>query len=1203
MDLQDWENRLRSYLPKIELLGEISLSQVEHNELKTAIGDLVKRQGLTIATRCLKNDYPSAFVTYLAFEAALNDELSFWDKVSNNLGLENTQPLFQHNHHWGQIFKEILEQFPNLRRFRGISGLEYVTPIRLHGGIPVHSLPDFFRYILLPSIEKVPFDGMEDGEALKAILQRSATELIVDDIVRHFFKHGGEPAQEFFSKCRRLALLAREGHLLPNPQELGLRPYVLQAFENYQQFSSEISVRRRKPRLYFDPYQPGFRVVLPHQPLTLEQAGQGPFIARLYLPLGNELYAEKRVHVRRYGPEWVSDEVEWLLDEPQMAIQVALFTQHEENLLVSYPLRLLPGEGYPPILAFCYEDNALRPITPALPAQTIWLFYPVDAELHIEGNARERYTLHPFTPPWENWQAQAWDLKNARLIRLLRREQDICPPIPISMSLEPSLEGNLLHPQSLATDEKPLYASLPRLRLPLRDPINPGPELENWIVHVESRYTALPVGIWEGTASDFTYQLLLAETCALVDLTSWLGQTPIGTYNLTISGKGHPLSELPFRICPDVTIEGLLTYYLPDELYMRPVAFKIHMPESYRLFWDGESEGELTHLHNGYGIRLDKNVTQANLLVEIPIQPEVVRLPLHLVAPILRWALLIEAGTALEWYYQPITLPLAKLFQHDLSRSNPRLRIELDIFGNEQPLVALHLSIPGHSRSLQISDSINMASAWIDFDLSAFFDTIRTHQEESVFEVSLELLDAKRNLSTCLTVLRLSQSIDVNMCQFERWLVDGWTIHWKELCPLRHRRMRLWSLWQPWSEPIEISLPDDASHSNVFLEFGWWMHEIPDEFGLPPSAYRAHFVAISPYDHLPLPSFPPENSLSIEMLTPEERLKQIDKQLAEQRLKSKFDLHVEKLCIYHVIGQQNCAQEEIQWCLGHWEEASLLHLEALQRWLDEYDPDPNTLRAFLLYMFCEKSLKKLPGHSKDFIRKYLSNLPKVHTLNPVSSRLILSMAQEPQIILFALRALMQSESEESRKGFWQALEDRRFTENDAAKMLAVHLPFVRQLLRGVSSSPLRTRLLSELSRYCDLPEFIVKTGYFVLSTCGWGRIIDIAGSVQPDQFYTEDESPTISVELLHLPGQKACLHLAAGNGVLLERQGAYFCGCGRFVAFGGRENETVWQEHKVTCEQADKRYAMPAKFAISQPLLYTNEPPLNPFETTLLGKV
>ncbi|MEJ5203509.1 MAG: hypothetical protein WHV66_14895, partial [Anaerolineales bacterium] len=127
-DLQDWENRLRPQLYQVKLLSEIPLSLEEHASLRQLISVLVRTYGLTRATRYLCERYPATFIVYLAFEAALNDESSFWRKVAATCGMNDVAPFFQHPHHWGELFQEIVQRVPNLRSFNGIGGLRYVTP-------------------------------------------------------------------------------------------------------------------------------------------------------------------------------------------------------------------------------------------------------------------------------------------------------------------------------------------------------------------------------------------------------------------------------------------------------------------------------------------------------------------------------------------------------------------------------------------------------------------------------------------------------------------------------------------------------------------------------------------------------------------------------------------------------------------------------------------------------------------------------------------------------------------------------------------------------------------------------------------------------------------------------------------------------------------------------------------------------------------
>lgn len=1193
MHLQDWENALRPSLSQVELLGEIPLERAQHAQLEQALANFVQRHGLTEATRRLQQDYPAAFVTYLAFKAALNEERGFWDKVAEAMRVESTQ-FFHLSHHWGQTFLEIIESHPNLRRFRGVSGLEYVTPIRLHGGIPAFSLPDFFQHILLPSVEKAPYDGLEDADALRQLLNHYAAHLFVDDVVRHFFNHSGEAGQSFFSKCRRMARLARAGQPLPDPAELGLRPYVVQAFEAFQTAQSAPAQRRRRPRLLFDPYAPGFRILLPPQPLSLEQAGQR-YEARLYHPETGEIYAvQSRLRPFRQGGEWFSPKTEWSVEEPLSQVQVGLFAAGQETPLFAHALRILPSQGYPPVLAFKYEDERQVSLTPSLPARALWLFYPADCELRCEPLARCLETLPPFGPPWQNWQASAWDLSATRLLRLLREGQDVCPPLSVSRPLEASLLPSALPPQVLAVEEKPLYNAAPQVCLPLQDPASPETELGTWTLHLESRYAARPQGKWESKASGLPFIIENGE--ARLSLSAWLEETPIGTYHLSLEQRGRLVSELPFRVCAGLKIRALRPYYLPNANGAEEVTFQVQLPAGVSLYTE-DDETTISPLPSGEGseVKVSPRASRADLRLELPAEPEPIRLPLQVAIPRLRWALTLEKGAAIEWAHQPVARSLAELLQ----ANQPRLRVELPLMDGAKPLAALHLTAPGVESPLQTSDSRALFAQWLEFNLAAFFDTLRAHPEESVFEFRLELLDAGQELNVTLPVLRLSRPLEIQVCHMEATSAGGWTLHWYEPRPLRHRRLRVWSLWQPWLAPIEIPLPDDAPPSDSVPRESWWMYPLPPDVGLPPAHYCAEFIAVSPYEKNPLPLLPPQHAIKIELTTAQARLAQIESAPPQEKPSLAFARHFEKLCVYHSLGWRDKVQEEIQWCLGDWRDANLIHLEALARWLGEYDCQEDR-RAFLMYLFREESLKRLEEerHPPEFVQRYLSNLLDVRTIHPESARRVLKLAREPEVILRALQLLLQSDAEESRRVFWDLLAQGRLSETDAAALLKNSPDFARHLLKESPASPMRTRLLRELSRHLDLPEYLVKTGYSVLCDAGWGKILEIRGAQREDLFIPPEETPTLVIELLHWPGQTAELDLARERITLIGRSGVNRCACGRFAALGGEATRAQWQAHRTFCRQ-NGVFPLPASFSLTSLPVYRAAAPENPLDTRL----
>ncbi len=1195
MHLQDWEDRFQPYIYRIELLAEIPLSRSEHAELEKVLGEFVKGHGLAEATRRLRHSYPIAFVTYLALKAAFNEERGFWDNVAHAVGLESQHPLFHPAHHWGQTFLEIIANY-KLPVFSGVSGLEFVTPIRLHGGISVFSLPDFFKHVLLPSVQDRHFSSLDDQSVLTSLLDHYTVELFVDDIVRHFFQHGGDPALSFFRKCRQMARLAVQGEPLPSAERLGVRPYVLQAFENYLQNPPEPAQRRRLPRLFFQPYEPAFRLLLPSQPVTFEQAGNPHFWHIRCIKGENESLVEgERVRVRRSGQEWQTEETEFLLTEPAEHVQVSLISrnQSEEKIVLKHTLRLLPAERSTPLLAFRADGakgNSPCALTPVLPAQTLWLFYPADAELHFEGQERRVNELHPFASPWEAWQAHAWDLKNVRMIRLLRAGQDICPPIPVTVTFEPELVGHPLHPQSIPVDEKPLFLGIPQLRLPLRHLQEPGTELKDWHLTLESRYAAQSSGKWEGTASKLPYQVQAQDGCVLLDLAPWLGKKPVGTFHLLMRGLGRTELELPFRVWHDIQIHGLRPYYLPGPRGAEKVHFSIQIPAECQLTALQE-EVTVEKTPNGWQIRVNENVDRAQLGLEYPCQPESVRVPLNLAVPRLRWALQLDSSTALEWQSSPLRLPLAQLIQ---SRS-PRLRVELPLMEEKEPLVALNLTIPDRIEPLQSSETLifERSRNSLEFKLDAFSDTLRLNSEQSVFDLILELLEGSGESLVALPVLRLTQELDVHLCRFE--MVDGnnWRVHWHEPHPLRHRRLRLWSLWQPWADPVEIRLPDEALPSDNMPTAGWWMVDLPGEIALPPSYYKAQFLAAAPDDAPLMPQDPPENTILVNLVEPRERLTQIEQEL-NLHPKRAFVLHAERVCIY---DSENCIadrNEEVKWCVSHWNEANLLHMLGFQRWLEARDPFSR--KAFLMHMFRTESLEKLQTYPENFIQDYLALIQDAKTIRPESAWMLLILAKSPDVIIKALQVLIQGRDVQVIEYIWQEIQAKNLLEADAAQVLSIDPDFAFEQLLHYEDSPIRLRLLIELARKCPRPNIVVWVGYWVRCDAGWGKIVKIEGSAHNEAFVLASETPNLEVSLWD--GTSTVIKIIVdlkGQRIFYRKGGVYLCGCKRYMVPGGKEYRQLWELHRTTCNLTEKWSFIKTPYNLQHQLVFTAVAPNNIF--------
>jgi len=1194
MNIQEWENRLSAYISQIQLLSEIPISRADHSDLENVLKIFVQEHGLTKATRYLKNKYPATFITYLAFKAAFNEDRGFWEKVARVMGQKSENLLFQPAHHWGQTFMDII-QYYKLPTFSGVSELEYITTIRLHGGIPAYSLPDFFKHILLPSVEENRYSLLEDQLVLMTLLEHYKVKLFVDDIVRNFFQYGGDTAISFFKNCRKMARMAIQGEPLASAEELGLRPYILQTFENYLQNPPEQSLRRKLPRFFFEPYERAFRLLLPSRTIPLERAGDPHFWRICFIRENyDSLKEEVKVRIRRNGQELETEEKDLLLNELTELLQINLVckNQEEEKIICKRTLRLLPSESSTPLMAFFFENGASCSTTPSLPDKTIWLFYPADTELGFDGEQQLVEELHPFNPPYNNWQAQAWNLKNVQSVHLLREGRDICSPIPVSKEYTPFLKGELIHQQSLPVDGIQLFIGLPKLCLPIHRVQHSYSDLRYWYLTLNSYNIASPSGKWQGKADELPFQYEIEDSCVLLNLSHWLGENPVGTYQLVAQGPSQIKVELLFSVWNEIQIEGLQPYYLPDQQGSSEVSFNIKLPIECKL--DAlQGDIKIQQSFNDWTIQVCKNADHAKLVLEYPFDTEIVRVPLNLVIPRLHWALQLDFSPVLEWQSTLINISLARLLQSH----TPRLRLELPLMEDQSLFMSLILTVPGGSYPLQSSESIQLKTSikYYEFKLDSFRDTLRRNIEQSIFNFVVELRNTSGKILTTLPVLRITQETNVDVCHFEPVGEGNWRIHWYEPNPLRHRRIRIWSLWQPWSDPIEIPLPDNAPRSDIISSDGWWMAYLPEEVGLPSAHYKVQFLALDPDDVLPLPKEPPKNAIMInDLILPQERLKQLDRELTIYP-KYTFPIHAEKACIFDTQNQLHKRNEEIQWCYEHWYEGSLIHLLGFQRWLASRDQ--STQKALLLHMFQEESLMKLKAYNKDFIREYLTLIQEIKTIKPASAWMVLNMSKEPQVIYKALQTLIQNKDVQAVKYICQGIESGRFSLLDAAKVMSISPDFSFDQLLQRQNTQTCKKLMIELTDIYPRPDIVVRINYWVKCDAGWGKILHILdGSESSSMFLPDQEKPRLEILLRagHQSNELIILDLK-DEYIIFKGQGTYLCGCGKFMSHAGKENEGVWMTHKQFCSKTDKMIPVPTPYKYHNHPTYSAFPPDNIF--------
>lgn len=1190
MRLEEWEKYLSEFIDEVTLLAEIPISQEQHAELEAVIVELVKGKGLTQATNQLKDLYRACFVTYLAFKAALNDDRGFWGKVVEVMGV-NYSGFYNYAHHWGKIFQQIIKQHPNLRSFKNVGGLEYVTPIRLHGGIPAFSLPDYFRHILLPSMENERYKELSDEEALEKLLAHYSVELFVDDVVRYFFQNGGEAARRFFSKCREMARNAVAGLPIPAAEKLGLRPYVVQAFEYFLQNPPEPSQRRYLPRLYFAPYEQAFRLRLPGQIFSAEQTAM-KIIWRIRLWHDDKTVepdSDIPVRLRPIDKGWQSEEKEYPIEVPVSHIEFSLIglqdDKNEEMVFLHRSLRILPPEKSP-LLAFRYEDNSLCQTVQTLPARTLWLFYPSGANIDFEGEARLVEELPAFSSPMSQWQAKAWDLQNVSLVHLTCEESHLGLTFAVSRKLEPEPKGQTL-PQCPPYEDKPLFIGPPILEIPIQNRFAWQEELEKWEISLEplsasdvSDQQKISVGLGEATFDE-------DAGVACLPLAPYLEEPPFGEFRVSLNRMKKNVVDFEFRVLPALEIEGLEPYYLPKEHGGLPVEFFVSMADGFNLLPMDDQGIRVQKRSDRWQVIVPSSEEEARLLVKNSYIDDRIRVPLLIEVLRLKWALPLD-DQPVQWIDQRLSVSLAQVLQHDrpclmlkvppLPPNRSSLKLELVAHGVAQSLQSYPVAIQNHRREVQIS-------------LKTFFDTLRHCSDIAFFDFILELEQDADHPPLRLPILRLQRSLDIPLCASEL-LVDGrWRLHWYEEHPLRDRRVRVWSVWQPWADPVEIRLPDDAERSTYIAADHWWQADIPLEVSLPPSIYRVQFLALAEDDLQPLPPFPSEDSLTLEMMAAEQRLKQIQEQLSSQPSREYF-LRFEKTCIYHTMKNFTARNAEIQWLCSNWRRASPQLLYALQGWL--MGKDDASRKAILFNMFRSETIRKVFGiRDENYIQKYLDLSAEIKILDPESALMILSRAKQAKALCNALVTLIKANDERGWDNMMKLLDRGQIDEQQAAEVFLSNPQFSLPYLEQMQASPKRNRILGFVSEKHPLERLVVRRGYWVLSDAGWGQIKAIEGSANPDYFIVDYEKPNLHVALRAGSLEEDALISLSENTILMKQKDrSQICkDCWRFMSNLGK---VAWDKHTQSTQHRDT-YPIQLPHLLEHPIIFRTEKPSDVF--------
>ncbi|MFQ5612675.1 MAG: hypothetical protein ACE5H9_11140 [Anaerolineae bacterium] len=1134
--LRDWEQWLALQVRAVELLGEIPVTAGECQKLGQAIGLRLRSLGPTETARVIQNNYPCAFAVYLVAQGIFGYQGGdYWSQVCQVTGLKPN-----YTSRWGRMLEEILDRL-RLPLFPDLGGRRYVDLILMHGGVPNYCLDDFFNNMLRPAVTREAYADMSAVELIDDWLHRASGRYVTDKPVLRFLEFGGQVAEDFVERCRELAAEFLETGLVPSAEEAGLPGRVVEAFHAWAVEGGGLDptsaqrersgFRLRRPVIRLDPWGEGLTLELPPQqiPATLSQAEV------VWQVNDGGAAVELPVRIRRSGYDLRTTPETYLLETPAEVYQVSLLVGGQEQRSWRYH-----GPDHErPLLAFDPGSETLRRRGTALPAGPLWLLYPREAELDLVGEGQLLEEFPRLPGRWAAFRVQAWDLSQVSRLALLQDGETLFSIAirPDEATTRPYLVGGeqFTVAGEAGSNLTPLYIGPPpAVRIPLAGRTGLIEELGRWRLTLRNRWAAHPTLDRSLPLSEL--RPYLQEGDGYVDLPlsldPLLGDAPYGNFVLRLRGPLGRDAELRLRVLPRLTISGHEELYVPDpKAGPPPVTLLIETGPGDLVECQPEEGACRVQATTGQNPAVGPSGSQIHQVVADPetttvaltvIKPapdgEQVRVPVRVPLRRLRWKLVGEAGEGQgqPWTGWMLKRPLDALLQ----TQSPALLIDLGEVGQglqadnpsgSKPDIQLSLSlVEADGAEIQrqgISASRrSQRRAGGRFNLAAFLDTLRYSRAPVLrFEVEcrglpehdtplrLPILSVTRSWSPRKVKGRIKQRQDKLQI----------SLTWQDPVRLRHRRIRLWPLWQPWLPPFEQTIPDEAEG-----RFGF---EAPVD-QMPPGKYLLEFLVVDPWGAEPAPDKPPLGSpgaIAVEMIKPEVRLAQIDQAVhgkTVDRLKRgvglkggapAFALLLERALICQQAGRSGESERAWQKCLKRFAEATVPQILILYD-LVQQTGNEASLTGLQLKMFAAFRLQRLLDEyaagqvTEAHFQAYLSHVPRSGLL-PLDSCEKLLAVKDERVQLLAIQQLIRRDSPSGVEAVLARLKEAALSDADAVELLALNPDFTVEQLEMQADQPVVSRLLLALSKVLGDRVPVVRVGSWLRSPAGWGRIEQIEG--------------------------------------------------------------------------------------------------------------
>ncbi len=1043
--LASWEKRLQPrFTSRLRIIGEIPLSETDLDELAEVIKHYIRQSNLRKATDFITQNCPLTFLTLLAHFSAYNDQQGYWHNLAEKVGSPHIS-LF--NASWHKEFVKLAQKY-GLKTFSiNDSPNFYVMSIRYHGGIPTHSLPDFFERMVKPAVSREGLREQAAKDALKYLLENV---YFVDSPVLDFLSNSGELGEVFFEQCCTLYRHAIENHgeILPRSQVPDLPEYIFSNFERWYEGKEDSHFHWQKPWMKIAPFaeENAISLVLPGQVIPMELTRQHLEWQTWWSGLDEPQKLDCRLAKRRQDRIIIEDFLS--LPEPVASLTVSLAatdTQSgEETILRRWSIPFIPGEERTPLLAF-HENGRKVASEESIPADLVYLLKPRNSELIVEGRGQKEETFGALIGAWTDYHIEAWDLSEAISILLSCEGNPVGTVIPVQREMaQPVIEGG--HRFQFQDDENEVLftSALPKLKIPIRPGLAPEVALAGWKVHIQSRWEAAPFIDVHLNLEKQTGDLVIENERAYLPLENVLTRQAAGIYDIHVDGPRGIKEDLRLRAWPKLLVVDH-SLDLPDFEDMRkPMHFYLKMQDGAECEAQAVSDGLLIAPDpRGWKITVPMGVKQAALNLLAPAEGGgKVRVPVTIPMPRLYWDLSEERnGYKVDFAQQLIHRSLDQFMQ----AGSCSLHVEMAGLREMREKLTCRLVAYGEEKTVLQEARFTRSDFrpdWLLVGLGQFIGTLGRITDTSRFELVYQKDHQSEEIRYPL--LEINRELAISEVALEQVGEVSWLLKWHEQPILRNRRVMICPAWKPWEKAMEFKIPNNRKS-----EFKL------NDLALPPSRYALYFYILPDWEEEQ--TRPPNGGKShiIDMIEPQARIDSL--QVVDGTANQLFQAAIEKACIQDSLGNMESRDICISEAAPH-----LLHLTDVNilvgclQWIKAREIKAHIKSYFLKSMFRPELVKPILEkyeQSDPGLQEFLQMTIDADSIYAESAKMILARVDDPQAISSCLKQLVKRKDHELPQIITKMVEQARLSKGDAVYLLSETPEAIRWMVEKLCELP------------------------------------------------------------------------------------------------------------------------------------------------------